>query len=99
MEGACACLRGLTWHPGTHAQAPSVGPTWRPSDQENLVPRAENMVPPYFEGVESMSGFGLTQFQGFKGDLGRKPENATKIGSKFLAGTIKIGWKSPGSVV
>ena len=40
------------------------------------------MVPPYCEGAESISGLRLTQFQGFKGVPGRKPENVTKTGSK-----------------
>ena len=42
------------------------------------------MISPYFEGAESIFGLGLTQFEGFKGGLGRKPENVTQAGSKSL---------------
>jgi len=47
------------------------------------------MVSPYFEGAESISSTGLTRFQGSKGDLGRKPENATKTGLEILLGTSR----------
>ena len=69
-------------------------PSRRPSGQEKLVPRAEKMVPPYFEGTESISGLGLTQFQGFKGVIGRNPENMTQIGSKSWLAPSKLA-KNP----
>ena len=41
-------------------------PCFQPLGQPKWVPRAENMISPYFECAESISGLGLTQFQGFK---------------------------------
>ena len=82
---ACACLSTTQTPAGTRTHLPR-DPSRGTSGRQKWVPRAENRVSPYFEGAESISGTGLTQFQGFKGDLGRNPENGSnivrKIGSK-----------------
>ena len=49
-------------------------PTGRRSGQERLVPGAGNMVSPYFEAAESISGSGWTQLQGSQEALGQNPE-------------------------
>ena len=59
-----------TWTHTDRHRHPPWDPTRRPSGQEKLVPGAGNMGSPYFEGDESISVTGLTQFQGFKGVLG-----------------------------
>ena len=42
----------------------------RPSGGQKWVPRADNIVSPYFEGAESISGLGLPQFHPFRGVWG-----------------------------
>ena len=46
------------------------GPARGHSGQQKWVPGADNMVSPYFEGAESISGLGLPQVQPFRGVLG-----------------------------
>ena len=64
------CVRLLAWvqmAPG-HAQTQLPwGPTRRPPGQEKLVPSADNILSPYFEGAESISGLDLTWSQAFGG--------------------------------
>ena len=64
-------------------------PTRRPSGHQKLVPGAGNRVAPRSEGVESISGIGLTEFQGFKGILGSKPGNVQNQ-VKILASAVTI---------
>ena len=62
---------------------PPQDPPGRPLGRQKWVPRAGNMVSPYFEGAKSISGLGFPQFQGVRGVRRRKPENMTSNGSKF----------------
>jgi len=51
------------------------------------------MVCPYFEGEESISGTGLSRFQGFKGSRPKTPANVTQTGLEILPGTSQNGLK------
>ena len=68
--------------------------------QQKWIPGPDNMVPPYFEGAESILGLVLPQFRPFRGFLGLKPENMaenmTPKWVKIRAGQLRIGQKSLG---
>ena len=62
-------LRCLTTLQASHPRfpLPSPEPRQSPNPVLNPIPRAHNMVPPCFEGAESISDLGLPQFQLFRG--------------------------------